>query len=77
MNEIREGDIYDIGQTVSGQRHFVWKKEQWHYAVFTRGHLGTFIFKTGRTYEYSNRSMTKLVLENPFNEVKLVHRDER
>ena len=55
--EIKNGDIFDIGQTVNGVSRFVWLNGKWHYYEPTMD----------REYEYSQESLTKLIHEDRMN----------
>ncbi len=59
MNEIKNGDVFDIGQTVNGVSRFLWFNNKWYYFVETMT----------REYEYSQEDLTKLVKTNDFEEV--------
>ena len=56
---IKNGDVFDIGQTVNGISKFLWFNEKWYYfeEIFTR------------EYEYDQKDLTNLVTENEFDEV--------
>ena len=57
--EIKDGDVFDIGQTVNGISKFLWLNNTWYY------------FEERMTYEYQydQEDLTKLVNDNEFNEV--------
>jgi len=62
---IKNGDVYDMGQTVNGVSRFLFFNEKWHY----------FEERLSREYEYDQDELTKLVKEsydNDFNEVKYI-----
>jgi hypothetical protein len=61
---IKNGDVYDMGQTVNGVSRFLFFNEKWHY----------FEERLSREYEYDQDELTKLVsdTENDFNEVKYI-----
>jgi hypothetical protein len=62
---IKNGDVYDMGQTVNGVSRFLFFNEKWHY----------FEERLSREYEYDQSELTKLVKEsydNDFNEVKFI-----
>lgn len=54
-NQIQNGDVYDIGQTVNGVSKFLWFNDRWYY----------FEERMSREYEYNQNDLTKLVL-HPF-----------
>ena len=57
--EIKNGDVFDIGQTVNGVSKFLWLNNTWYY------------FEERMTYEYQydQEDLTKLVNDNEFDEV--------
>ena len=57
--EIKDGDVFDIGQTVNGVSKFLWLNNTWYY------------FEERMTYEYQydQEDLTKLVDDNEFDEV--------
>ena len=57
--EIKDGDVFDIGQTVNGVSKFLWLNNTWYY------------FEERMTYEYQydQEDLTKLVNDNEFDEV--------
>jgi len=61
---IKNGDVYDMGQTVNGVSRFLFFNEKWYY----------FEERLSREYEYDQDELTKLVndTENDFNEVKYI-----
>jgi len=62
---IKNGDVYDMGQTVNGVSRFLLFNEKWHY----------FEERLSKEYEYDQDELTKLVkeaYENDFNEVKYI-----
>jgi hypothetical protein len=61
---IKNGDVYDMGQTVNGLSRFLFFNEKWYY----------FEERLSREYEYDQSELTKLVndTENDFNEVKYI-----
>jgi hypothetical protein len=56
------GDVYDIGQTVNGISRFLWFNDEWYY----------FEQRSSSKYGYDQDDLTKLILENEFDEVKLL-----
>jgi hypothetical protein len=60
--EIKNGDVFDIGQTINGVSKFLWFNKKWYY----------FEERMTSEYEYDQKSLTKLVKENEFNEVTLL-----
>ena len=57
--EIKNGDVFDIGQTINGVSKFLWLNNTWYY------------FEERMTYEYQydQEDLTKLVNDNEFDEV--------
>jgi hypothetical protein len=60
--EIKNGDVFDIGQTVNGISRFLWFNDKWHY----------FEERLSREYEYDQNDLTKLVIDNEFEEVTFI-----
>jgi hypothetical protein len=60
--EIKNGDVFDIGQTVNGISRFLWFNNKWHY----------FEERLSREYEYDQNDLTKLVIDNEFEEVTFI-----
>ena len=56
------GDVYDIGETVNGISRFLWFNDEWYY----------FEQRLSSKYEYDQDDLTKLIVENEFDEVKLL-----
>ena len=59
---MREGNVYDIGQTVNGVSRVLFLNGIWYY----------FEERFSSEYEYDQKDLTKLVTENEFDEVKLL-----
>jgi hypothetical protein len=57
---IKNGDIFDIGQTVNGHHVFMWLHGKWYYRK-----PGTV---PGTEYEYSQEDLTKTVEDSLLNE---------
>lgn len=53
MTTIKNGDVYDIGQTVNGISKFLYYNDKWFY----------FREDMTREYEYDQKELTKLVLD--------------
>lgn len=53
MNVIKNGDVFDIGQTVNGVSKFLWFNDKWYY----------FEERITREYEYDQEALTKLVVD--------------
>jgi hypothetical protein len=53
MNVIKNGDVFDIGQTVNGVSKFFWFNDKWYY----------FEERITREYEYDQEALTKLVVD--------------
>lgn len=60
--EIKHGDVFDIGQTVNGVSRFLWFNDTWYY----------FEKRLPRVYDYDQSKLTNLILDNEFDEVTLV-----
>lgn len=60
--QIENGDVYDIGQTVNGVYKFLWFNNTWYY----------FEERLSYEYEYDQSDLTKLILENEFEEVTFI-----
>ena len=58
-NKIKNGDIFDIGQTVNGISKFIWLGGKWHY----------FNKEVDRGYEYSQEELTNLITNDEFGDV--------
>jgi hypothetical protein len=59
---MKNGDVFDIGQTVNGVSKFLWFNNKWYY----------FEERLSSEYEYDQNNLTKLVLDNEFDEVTFV-----
>jgi len=55
---IKDGDIYDIGQTVNGFSKFLWKGGKWFYYAPQM---------MEREYEYSQKELTDLIYDDEIN----------
>jgi hypothetical protein len=57
--EIKNGDVFDIEQTINGVSKFLWINNKWYY------------FEERMTYEYqyNQEDLTKTVIDNDFNMV--------
>jgi hypothetical protein len=62
MMTINNGDVFDIGQTINGVYKFLWFNNKWYY----------FEERLSSEYEYDQNNLTKLVLDNEFDEVTLI-----
>lgn len=51
---IKNGDVFDIGQTVNSISKFLWFNNKWHY----------FEERLSREYEYDQEELSKIVLGN-------------
>ncbi len=58
---MKDGNIYDIGQTVNGVSRFLYINNKWYYAR-------SLVF----AYNYDVSEMTKNVLEDDFDDIKLI-----
>lgn len=59
QRKIKNGDVFDIGQTVNGVSKFLWFNNQWYY----------FEERLTRKYEYDERHLTELTVNNDFGQV--------
>ena len=59
---IKNGDVFDIGQTVNGVSKFLWFNNKWYY----------FEERLSSEYEYDQDELTKLVIDNEFDEVTFI-----
>lgn len=59
MEEIKNGDVFDIEQTINGVSKFLWFNNKWYY------------FEERMTYEYqyNQEDLTKTVIDNDYNMV--------
>ena len=64
---IKNGDVWDIGQTVNSWSRFLYLDSKWYYAVGYEYSL----FKS-QLYEYDGGELTKLVNEDYDCETKLI-----
>lgn len=72
INIIKNGDIWDINQTVNGNSRFLYLNDKWYYATGYKNE----IFKS-LIYEYDNHELTKSIFdiirtEDYNNETKLI-----
>jgi hypothetical protein len=59
---VKNGDVFDIGQTVNGVSSFLWFNNKWHY----------FEERLSWWYEYDQEDLTNLVKRNQFKEVTFI-----
>jgi len=57
--EIKNGDVFDIEQTINGVSKFLWFNNKWYY----------FEERMTYEYEYNKEDLTKTVIDNDFNMV--------
>lgn len=60
--QIKNGDVFDIGQTVNGISKFLWFNNTWYYCEER-------MFKL---YEYNQEDLTKTILDNDFDMVTFI-----
>jgi hypothetical protein len=61
--QIKNGDVFDIGQTVNGISKFLWFNNVWYY----------FEERLSREYEYNQNDLTQIVLDvNEFDEITFI-----
>lgn len=63
--EIKNGDVYDINQTVNGVSKFLWFNNIWYY-------FNKEIFSYLDEYEYDQDDLTNLILNDEFEEVTFI-----
>ena len=60
---MKNGDVFDIGQTVNGVSKFLWFNDKWYY----------FDKQMSRKYEYDQKELSKVILnENEFEEITFI-----
>ena len=59
---IKNGDVFDIGQTINGVSKFLWFSNSWYY----------FEQRMSRIYEYDPSELRRIIADNAFNEVTFV-----
>jgi hypothetical protein len=66
---MKEGNIYDIGQTINGVSRFLYINNKW-YSLYrlVANYTRLIVF----AYNYDQNELTKTVLEDDFDEVKLI-----
>jgi hypothetical protein len=62
MIPIKNGDVFDIGQTVNGVSKFLWFNGKWYY----------FEERMSRLYEYNTLELRKIITDNEFDEVTFI-----
>lgn len=60
--QLKNGDVYNIGQTINGIENFLYLGDTWFY----------YRKDFNCEYEYDQAELTRLVKENEFEEVTLV-----
>jgi hypothetical protein len=60
--QIKNGDVFDIGQTVNGVSKFLWFNDTWYY----------FEERLSSKYQYDQLQLTNLILDNEFEEVTFI-----
>ena len=56
---LKNGDVFDMGQTINGVSKFLWFNDSWYY----------FEERITRKYDYDERGLTEPAVNNPFGEV--------
>lgn len=64
---MKNGDVWDIGQTVNGNSRFLYLDNKWYYAVG----YGFYFFKS-QLYQYDGSELTKLITDDHDGETKLI-----
>lgn len=60
---IKNGDVFDIGQTVNGVSTFLWLNNKWYY----------FTERMSDEYQYDQQELTKTVLnEDDMNDITFI-----
>ena len=54
--EIKNGDVFDIGQTINGVSKFLWFNDKWYY----------FEERITSEYEYDQEGLTKIILDSGY-----------
>lgn len=63
-NKIKNGDVYDIKQTVNGVSKFLWFNNKWYYFNEER-------FSYLDEYEYDQEDLTQTILFNEYEDITL------
>ena len=61
MTQIKNGDVYDIGQTVNGVSTFLWFNDKIYYYTDRMSHRDV-------EYEYNQNELTQLITQDEFGE---------
>ena len=64
---IKNGDIWDIGQTVNGNSRFLYLNDKWFYATGYNKELFISLI-----YQYDGSELTKSITEDYDDETKLI-----
>lgn len=62
--EIKNGDVYDIKQTVNGVSKFLWFNNKWYYFNEEK-------FSYLDEYEYDQEDLTQTILFNEYEDITL------
>lgn len=62
--EIKNGDVYDINQTVNGVSKFLWFNNKWYYFNEEK-------FSYLDEYEYDQEDLTQTILFNEYEDITL------
>ena len=60
--QIKNGDVYDVGQTMNGVSRFLWFNNTWYY----------FEERLSSEYEYDQADLTQLVTKSVFSEITFI-----
>lgn len=63
-NKIKNGDVYDIKQTVNGVSKFLWFNNKWYYFNEEK-------FSYLDEYEYDQEDLTQTILFNEYEDITL------
>lgn len=63
-NKIKNGDVYNIKQTVNGVSKFLWFNNKWYYFNEER-------FSYLDEYEYDQEDLTQTILFNEYEDITL------
>lgn len=62
LSQIKNGDVFDIDQTINGVSKFLWFNDTWYY----------FEERLSAEYQYDQLELTNLILDNEFEEITFV-----
>lgn len=68
---IKNGDIWDIGQTVNGNSRFLYLNDKWFHATGYASLVNKELFISS-IYQYDSSELTKLITEDYDDETRLI-----